>query len=440
MFRSELYRATWQQVRDALQPGDAAIEFVRFHFYDKKWTDTSYYAALVVKRETKDQPEYIFLGGDKQIEGNAVVRFQQATQTRGFQAEAEQETKLPGADAYDVIWKPLEKVLAGKTRIYLSPDGVLNQFPLGIIPRPDGKLQMERYDLRVVSSTRDILRSASPRAAATALLVGDPVFDLSEEQQLAAMQKLMLPQQQAPMLMAALSPSDRSRDLGNGSTLPRLPGSGTEVNAIAQLMQELQWKTSVYTNELALKRVVEQAIRPRVVHLATHGFFLPDQQIKSNPMSPGKSQPSGLEDPMLRSGLYFAGANRTLAGKPTAEGLDNGVLTAMEAGNLDLRGTELVVLSACNTGQGDVKNGEGVFGLRRALQEAGAQEVLMSLWSVPDHETLELMKLFYTKWLSGMEIHEALKEAQLGMREKVKLSHDGKDLPFYWGAFVLVGR
>jgi CHAT domain-containing protein len=112
----------------------------------------------------------------------------------------------------------------------------------------------------------------------------------------------------------------------------------------------------------------------------------------------------------------------------------------MEAGNLNLRGTELVVLSACNTGQGDVKNGEGVFGLRRALQEAGAQEVLMSLWSVPDQETLDLMKLFYAKWLAGMEIHEALKEAQLEMRERVKKSHGGKDLPYYWGAFVLVGR
>jgi CHAT domain-containing protein len=87
-----------------------------------------------------------------------------------------------------------------------------------------------------------------------------------------------------------------------------------------------------------------------------------------------------------------------------------------------------------------VKNGEGVFGLRRAFEEAGVQEVLMSLWSVPDEETLELMNRFYAKWLSGMEMHKALKEAQLEMREKVKTTHDGKDLPYFWGAFVLVGR
>lgn len=143
---------------------------------------------------------------------------------------------------------------------------------------------------------------------------------------------------------------------------------------------------------------------------------------------------------MLRSGLYFAGANRTLAGKPAAEGLDNGVLTAMEAGNLNLTHTELVVLSACNTGQGDVRNGEGVFGLRRAFQEAGAQAVLMSLWSVPDKETRELMQLFYAKWLSGTEKHEAPQQAQLEMRAKVRSTHGGQDLPYYWGAFVLVGR
>jgi CHAT domain-containing protein/Tfp pilus assembly protein PilF len=439
--RKQLERATWQQVRDSLKPGEAAVEFARFRLYDKKWTGTRYYVALVVTPETKGQPEYVFLGDDKQIEGDMMLRFKHSVQTRGLLAEPEIE--LPGADTYALIWKPLEKALVGKTRIYLSPDGVLNQLPLGIIPTPDGKLLMERYDLRLLSSTRDILRSAPRPAATTALLVGDPVFDLSEEQQRVAIEKLALPQPEAPTSIAALLPGGVSRDQGSGSTLqglPRLPGTGAEVAAIAELMQEHQWKTSVYTNELALKTVVERAGSPRVVHLATHGFFLSDQQIKMERTVTGDSQASGTEDPMLRSGLYFAGANRTLAGKPAGEGLDNGVLTAMEAGSLNLRGTQLVVLSACNTGQGDVKNGEGVFGLRRALEEAGAESVLMSLWSVPDRETLELMQRFYKKWLGGMEIHEALKEAQLEMREQVRKSHNGKDLPYYWGAFVLVGR
>jgi tetratricopeptide (TPR) repeat protein len=441
--RKKLERATWQQVRDALQPGEAAVEFAHFDLYDKKWTDTGYYVALVVTPKTQDQPEYIFLGDDKKLESGGITRFQHAVQERGL--EPEQQVKLPGAEAYNLIFKPLEMALAGVTRMYLCPDGVLNQIPLGIIPTPDGQLLMEKYDLRLLSSTKDILRATPQPAEATALLVGDPVFDLSEEQQRAAMQKVTLPQKQLPVLIPASSPDALSSDLtkrdrSSNFGLPRLPGTGLEVRAIAQLLQAHQWKTTVYTNDLALKRVVEQAQSPRVVHLATHGFFLPDQQINADGTDLDKTQPSGFEDPMLRSGLYFAGASRTLAGKPTAGGLDNGVLTAMEAGSLNLRGTELVVLSACNTGQGDVRTGEGVFGLRRALQEAGAQAVLMSLWSVPDQETQDLMKRFYAKWLAGMEIHEALKEAQLETREQVKLSHKGADLPYYWGAFVLVGR
>jgi tetratricopeptide (TPR) repeat protein len=436
--QKKLERTTWREVRDALKPGEAAVEFARFDYYDKRWTGTSYYAALVVTRRTRDQPLYIFLGEDKQIEAEAISHVQRLVQTRGFAPE--QETKLPGANAYSLIWAPLEKALAGVSRVYISPDGVLNQLPLGIIPAPDGKLQLEKYDLRLLSSTRDILRTAPPPNSATALLVGDPVFDLSEEQQRAAMQKLTMPLKEAPLSTTALSPHQVSHDPGSNSTLPRLPGTGLEVKAIAELMQQHHWKTSVFTSDLALKEVVEQANSPRVLHLATHGFFLPDQEIQKDHISLDESRLSGLEDPMLRSGLYFAGANRALAGKPTAQGLDNGVLTAMEASNLNLRGTELVVLSACNTGQGDVRNGEGVFGLRRALEEAGAQEVLMSLWSVPDQETLELMDRFYSKWLSGMEIHEALKKAQLEMREKVKTTHDGKDLPYYWGGFVLVGK
>ena len=138
-------------------------------------------------------------------------------------------------------------------------------------------------------------------------------------------------------------------------------------------------------------------------------------------------------------GLFFAGADRAESGAAPAVGLDDGVLTAYQAAQLDLQGTELVVLSACETGLGEQKNGEGVFGLRRGLQEAGAEAVLMSMWSVPDRETQELMALFYQNWLGGLDKHEALRQAQMKEREVVRQRY-GKDLPFYWGAFVLVGR
>ncbi len=434
--KTRLDRATWQQVRDALAPGEAAVEFARFRYFDKDWTQKSYYVALVITHETKDAPQYIVLGDDKQLEGDALTHFRQQLQTRGLAAE--EEAVLPGANAWDLVWKPLETALAGIKRVYLSPDGALNEVPLGIIAAPDGNLAMEKYDLRILSSTKDILRSAAPVLGnRTALLLGDPEFDLTGEQESAVLKKLLLKSSSAQSVVELTSQLDTLPNTKSATELPRLPGTGAEVAAIADLMNSKGWKTNLYTRNAALKVVVQQAESPVVVHLATHGFFLPDQQPKITKGDVAQNRSTVHEDPMLRSGLYFAGANRTLAGKPSP---DNGILTAMEAGNLNLSGTELVVLSACNTGQGDVKAGEGVFGLRRALQEAGARAVIMSMWSVPDKETTELMQRFYAKWLAGTEMHEALKQTQLEIREEVKREHDGKDLPYYWGAFVLVGR
>jgi CHAT domain-containing protein len=426
-------------VRDALAPGEAALEFARFRYFDKDWTQKFYYVALVVTHETENAPQYIVLGDDKQLEGDALTHFRQQLQTRGLAAE--EEAVLPGANAWDLIWKPLETALAGTKRIYLSPDGALNEVPLGIIAGPDGNLAMEKYDLRIVSSTKDILENASPSGdSRTALLLGDPEFNLTDEQESALTKKLALKSSNAQSDLELTSQPGALPGAERGSELPRLPGTGAEVDAIRDLMNSKGWKTNLYTRNAALKVVVQHAESPVVVHLATHGFFLPDQQHKVTRGDAAQNRSAVLEDPMLRSGLYFAGADRTLAGKPTPVGLDNGILTAMEAGNLNLSGTELVVLSACNTGQGDVRAGEGVFGLRRAFEEAGARAMLMSMWSVPDKETTELMKRFYAKWLAGTEMHEALKQTELEIREEVKREHGGQDLPYYWGAFVLVGR
>jgi len=216
-----------------------------------------------------------------------------------------------------------------------------------------------------------------------------------------------------------------------------LPGTATEVQSIRELLREKNWNVSSYQGEQALEEVVKKAASPRVLHLATHGFFMADEPAKAGTRGGGQS--SGEEDPMLRSGLFFAGADRTLNMEAPIDGMENGVLTAYEATALNLQGTELVVLSACETARGHVQYGEGVFGLGRALQEAGAEAVLMSLWSVPDQETQELMTQFYTNWLGGMDEPEALRRAEITEREVVKARY-GKDLPYYWGAFVLVSR
>jgi CHAT domain-containing protein len=244
------------------------------------------------------------------------------------------------------------------------------------------------------------------------------------------------PAKESEVLLAAALGGRRSGEQ-RGRALEALPGTKAELQSIQALLGKKGWRVEVYDGDNALEERVKSVSRPRVLHVATHGFFLRNQEFAPRPL--GTDRPSGREDPMLRAGLYFAGANRALTGGGATADLDDGVLTAFEATGLNLHGTELVVLSACGTGLGRVESGEGVFGLRRALEMAGAEAVLMSLWSVPDQETQELMGFFYEKWLAGKGKHAALRETQLEMRQKVKERY-GEDLPFYWGAFVLVGK
>jgi len=427
--------ATWQGVQRALQPGEAAVEITKFHFHSgRSFTANVLYVALVLTRESQ-QPRLIVLGDAKTLEAAPLSGFRLAVaKTRGVTVVA-QPSGTSGAEAsapidtraaYDAFWKPLEPALAGVTRIYVAADGVLNQVPMGLLTDADGKLLLEKYQLRSVNSTRDLLGQSRPANGRSAILLGNPAFDLAPAVQGNGPNG---PNGPGPAV------SERSADL-TGGALPQLPGTESEVTSIDRQLRQAGWQTTLVTGNRALKGSVQSARSPRVLHIATHGYFLEDHP------APDKSgrvvRLSGAaDDPMLHSGLFFAGANRTRSG--AASGADNGVLTAYEASQLNLQGTELVVLSACETGLGVGSNSEGVFGLRRALQEAGAQSVMMSMWSVPDQETQELMALFYAKWLGGLDKPEALRQAQLTEREVVRKRY-GKDLPYYWGAFVLIGR
>jgi CHAT domain-containing protein len=437
---------------------------VRFPFRDakKKATDKAdktYYIALVV-RPGNSQPALVPLGEARDLEGEsfsayrAEVGIQKAVAATPAPGTASGAAASPWRALYDAMWKPLEAPLGDAKRVYVSVDGVLNEIPLGVLRAADGRRVMEKYDFRVVSSTRELLRASHHATNNTAILVGNPRFLMSgEELQVAVNQFRGVGNRPPEMLLAsavlpaspaggALSRAVTERGACNppppeGGVLCPLPGTATEVQSISEVLSKKDWKVSSYQGDQALEEVVKQAASPRVLHLATHGFFLPDEPTK--PAANLNARSSGAEDPMLRSGLFFAGADRTLNMEAPIEGMENGVLTAYEVTSLNLQGTELVVLSACETARGHVQYGEGVFGLGRALQEAGAESVLMSLWSVPDQETQELMTQFYKNWLSGMDKPEALRRAEMTERDVVRKRY-GQDLPYYWGAFVLVGR
>ena len=170
------------------------------------------------------------------------------------------------------------------------------------------------------------------------------------------------------------------------------------------------------------------------MHIATHGFFLDDAIDTGNEKVFGVEIEKAKENPLLRAGLMLADAENSLDERDTKElaNDDNGILTAYEAMNMSLDNTELVILSACETGLGEVKAGEGVYGLQRAFQVAGTEAIIMSLWTVSDAATQELMTLFYTNWLQSGNKIEAFKKAQIQLKTKYKS-------PYFWGAFVLIG-
>ena len=213
-----------------------------------------------------------------------------------------------------------------------------------------------------------------------------------------------------------------------------LPATKVEVEQIAKSFLENGWQVNEYLGDKASETNIKLERSPRVLHIATHGYFFEDIPMdkSANDRFLGMDRQRVVQDPMLRSGLLLTGANKTLQGDKV-DG-ENGLLSAAEASLLDLRGTELVVLSACETGKGEVKNSEGVYGLRKAFSDAGAANTIMSLWKVDDKVTQEFMTRFYEIWLEEQTtIRDAFNRTQLEIKAKYPQ-------PYYWGAFVLVGE
>jgi hypothetical protein len=320
---------------------------------------------------------------------------------------------------------------------------------------------IDDYQISYLSCGRDVLRfgAAATGQPGEALIVADPDFDLEKDtvpervQPRAGFWSRLLGRGKkttAPPMPSVPAPATagrRSRDLDRDRSayhFHRLPGTRAEGERVAA-----QLGVSPWLDATALEGRLKIACRsPHILHLATHGFFLPDQERDLNRedcgldfdfeeftgAQGGLGRLSGpmMENPMLRSGLALAGANTWLKAGDLPEEAEDGLLTAEDVTGLDLLATELVVLSACETGLGQVHVGEGVFGLRRAFVLAGAKTLVMSLWKVPGEPTRELMEDFYRRLLSGEGRAEALRQAQLALKEKYPE-------PFYWGAFICQG-
>jgi CHAT domain-containing protein len=437
----------WKDIQATLKPGDAAIEIIRIQKYGiartvtdssdpkktiyriKGLTDTVHYAALIVKPGLKF-PEMVSLANGNEMEGKDILYYKNCIQN-----------KISDEYSYKTFWKKIGDKLGPKIkRVYFSPDGIYHSINMSTLFNPQThKFLLEEKEIRLLTVTKDlILPRKEEEMNRLASLVGHPNFNGNTFQGLNKQDQ----ERKSPTSSYFLT-------LSRGETVSELPGTKTEVENISDFLQKKGWEVQTLMGDNALEENIKEAYKPRILHLATHGFFQPDTTMGNNPL--------------FHSGLLLSGANKTFAGEKSDEAED-GILTAYEAMNLNLDNTDLVVLSACETGLGEIKNGEGVYGLQRAFKVAGAKSIIMSLWKVSDQATQELMVSFYKHWLNSplnppkgdlktpnrkisgnTETESPLRGLGAGTKRASFLKAQ-KELktkypePFYWGAFVMVGE
>ncbi|MEM6846273.1 MAG: CHAT domain-containing protein, partial [Bacteroidota bacterium] len=342
---------------------------------------------------------------------------------------------------YRLIWQPLDSLLSAVERLYYAPSGRLHQINLDAVLHPEGDRLMDRYALVRLSSTRSLALPKAPALAtnsfpATAALFGGIRYGSdsasSQEQPSPAYHNQVA-------ALPADTPTTRSL-----TDLSYLPATEKEVTDIKYYLQPPQWDTHVYSDYQATEQqfsqlgTLDNTPSPTIVHLATHGFFYEDvmdttQKNTTQLMDDQLPAYRLAEDPLLRAGLMLSYAQQAWKGDSIPDWQkEDGILTAYEIAQQDLSHTELVVLSACETGLGDIRGSEGVYGLQRAFKMAGVDYLMMSLWKVPDAPTRQMMNYFYYHLIKEqMSVREAFRKAQQQMIED-------NYPPYAWAAFVLL--
>ncbi len=384
----------WQNIQSVLNRDEVAIEMVRFRYFDHIFTDSIIYMGVYVKNaKTQKTPGMFVINNGKDLEGKYFKVYRNSIIYRINDNYSNKQ-----------YWKPIIDVVGNTSTIYLSADGVYNQINLEAIPTSEGKYVLDNSNIVLVSNTKDIflniLNKSNNKTSNNASMFGNPIYYV-----------------------------DASKPQKGG--IGQLPGTKKEINALIHLLDKNGWITSENLEYEATESAIKKIKSPKIFHVATHGFFTPAQQITQNAAA-GQKQATALENPLLRTGLLLTGAGDLLNKTEYNYNEEDGILTAYEAMNMNLDNTDLVVLSACETGLGETKVGEGVYGLQRAFMVAGAKTLIMSMFKVDDTATQKLMVNFYQKWLTTGNKRKSFVEA------KKELRNEYED-PIYWGAFIMIG-
>jgi CHAT domain-containing protein len=431
---------TLMGIAQALPNGSALVDFVQYRRTqfiggDDQWKEQRYACYVTVALgldSTNVIVERFDLGEAQPIDAavDVIVRRMSAGQYRAKDLQSATETLS------QLVYAPLAKHMENVWHLLICPDGQLSRVPFEMLFDGNKRL-IETKTISYLGSGREVVRLASKdrkKAANASVVVGNPDFDAD----LAA---------EAPQAVAhsnllsgslAMAPATRLSRAYQGGSFPPLPKAAEEARFVAATLgSNCVLRLGAEARERDLKAVQS----PRVLHLATHGFFLSDQELKRMPSILGglvsgeravAPSPDDWESPLLRCGIALAGANHAMQATNSVE---DGLLTGQEAALLNLQGTELVILSACNTGTGQVKIGEGVMSLRRAFRIAGVETVIASHWPVSDLAARLLMTEFMRRWRSGEPRAQAWREAQLSLLHSKELAS-----PYFWAAFTLTGK
>ena len=430
----------WKQVRQRLSGGEMAVEFVSFPLRN----DSVMYAAYCLRKDMPS-PKMVPLFEERQL------------------TSMDKRLYLSSPMLYNLIWKPLEKEMKGVTTVYFAPSGELYNLPIENLPIDGSTYNSDLRSYRRLSSTRQLALRRDGVEVEKAAVYGGLKYDTDTVTLANDSRKYRTAE---PVQWSSRAVAD-SLNLRDG--VYELPATKIEAEDIGKTLETAKINTELYTDtigtEASFKALSGSGVN--ALHIATHGFYWTEREAVQldNLAFLNMDMPTVVQEDkaLTRSGLLLAGANTALKGLPLPDGVEDGVLTAKEIAGMDLRRLDLVALSACQTGLGEI-TGDGVFGLQRGFKKAGANTLLMSLWKVDDTATQLLMTQFYKNLLSGMGKYEALTAAQKYLRElevEVKPEKtafqqimDGKDgkkeknpgsrtvrkyaNPYYWAAFVLL--
>jgi CHAT domain-containing protein/tetratricopeptide (TPR) repeat protein len=395
---------SWSDVRSKLKKDECAVEVIRTQYYSSgEWTDSVIYAALVIHADSK-LPELVMIRNGRMLEETGLPRYRN-------NIRSQQEDIY----SYNAMWDPLKSAIGSSKKIFFSGDGAFLQVNLYTLKNPfTQKYLVEESDVVLLTSIRDLVENdKSFKPSNIAEIFSYPDYDL----------------------LASAEGNSGPLSRYGFTNLPELPGTKIEADTISKILRSGKWTVNDHLQADATEKNIKKVSSPKVLHIATHGFFLADVS-EEDQVYNGMRSELLQQNPLLRSGLMLTGAAAIARDTINDISREDGILTASEAANLNLENTELVILSACETGLGELRNSQGVYGLQRAFMVAGSKSVVMSLWVVDDFATQELMSNFYREWMkdpSSANKHVAFRKAQLKLKEKFPA-------PYYWGAFVMLGQ